>query len=96
MDSNLVPVGQTLQAGPPLLRLDSLDQPQGAGLAIGFAEFGHNCIITTISNCSCSMNFYNGFQPQPLMTFKQALFGKFTGFYLVDIQPWPGPATWAG
>ena len=64
--------------------------------AIGFAEFGHNCIITTISNCSCSMNFYNGFQPQPLMTFKQALFGKFTGFYLVDIQPWPGPATWAG
>ena len=36
------------------------------------------------------------FKPQPLMTFKQALFGKFTGFYLVDIQPWPGPATWAG
>ena len=30
------------------------------------------------------------------MPFKQALFGKFTGFYLVDIQPWPGPATWAG
>ena len=48
--------------------------------AIGFAEFGHNCIITTISNCSCSMNFTMAFKPQPLMPSKQALFGKFTGF----------------
>ena len=43
------------------------------------------------------MNFTMAFKPQPLMSSKQALFGKFTGFLnLVDIQPWPGPATWTG
>ena len=44
------------------------------------SKIGHKCIITTISNCSCSMNFTMAFKPQPLMPSKQALFGKFTGF----------------
>ena len=42
------------------------------------------------------MNFTMAIQASTTYDFKQALFGKFTGFYLVDIQPWPGPATWAG
>ena len=30
------------------------------------------------------------------MSSKQALFGNSLVFNLVDIQPWPGPATWTG
>ena len=65
---------------PKKVILDRINPSPPGPDAIGFAEFGHNCIITTISNCSCSMNFTMAFKPQPLMTFKQALFGKFTGF----------------
>ena len=53
--------------------------PDAIGFA-GFDKIGHNCIITTISNCSCSMNFTMAFKPQPLMPSKQALFGKIHWF----------------
>ena len=64
--------------------------------AIGFAEFGHNCIITTISNCSCSMNFTMAFSLNHLWLLNKHYLENSLVFYLVDIQPWPGPATWAG
>ena len=41
--------------------LDRTNFVPWARIAIVFAEFAHNCITTAIFNCSCSMNFYNGF-----------------------------------
>ena len=43
--------------------LDRINSVPGRPDAIVFAglPIGHKCITTAIFNCSCSMNFYNGF-----------------------------------
>ena len=43
--------------------LDRINSVPGARIAIVFAGFPivHKCITTAVFNCSCSMNFYNGF-----------------------------------
>ena len=44
------------------------------------SKIGHKCIITTISNCSCSMNFYNGFQASTTYVFKTSIIWKIHWF----------------
>ena len=77
---------------PKKLILDRTNSVPWARIAIVFAEFAHNCITTAIFNCSCSMNFYNGFLGSTIWPPKTSFIWKISlVFNLVVIQPWHGP-----